>query len=146
MSNIYKIKTDLEAASTLLTKVLNSVNESVKRYENSNNVPGQAMCELYSKRYSVYSKCKDNLDFVIAVLNNYLDTHPEESSSRYTPRKITLISDIGKYQKETIIAKRYIENPLLWSARMSRDEEKIKLYQDCIERLNYVYSHIAKNK
>lgn len=102
MNYIYKTKTDLEAASTLLTKVLDSVNESVQRYEKSNNIPGQAMYEMRFKRYSVYRECKDNLDFVIEVLKNYLDNHPEESSSRYTPRKITSIYDIGKYQKETL--------------------------------------------
>lgn len=145
MSNIYKTKTDLEAASTLLTKVLDSVNESVQRYEKSNDVSGQAFYQLWFKRYSVYRECKDNLDFVIAVLKNYLDTHPEESTSRYTPRKITSIYDIGKYQTETLIAKKNINNILLWMARLSGDEEGMRLYQECIERLNFVYSHIAKN-
>ena len=145
MNYIYKTKTDLEAASTLLTKVLDSVKESVQRYENSNNIPGQAFYELWFKRYSVYRECKDNLDFVIEVLKNYLDTHPEESSSGYTPRKITSIYDIGKYQTEALNAKRSIQSILLWRARISGDEEKSKVYQECIERLNYVYSHIAKN-
>ena len=141
---IYKTKTDLEAASTLLTRVLNAVNENVQRYENSNNIPGQAFYELWFKRYSVYRECKDNLDFVIAVLKNYLDTHPEESSSEYTPRRITSIYDIGKYQTEALKAKRNIDT-LLWMAKVRGDENKIKLYQECIEKLNYVYSNIAKN-
>lgn len=81
---ILKSKMDLEAASTLLTKVLDSVKESVQRYEKSNDVFGKTMYEKESKRYSVYRKCKDNLDFVIDVLKNYLDTHPEESSSGHT--------------------------------------------------------------
>ena len=142
---IYKTKTDLEAASTLLTKVLNAVNENVQRYEKSCDFPAQAMHERLFKRYSVYRECKDNLDFVIAVLKNYLDSHPEESSSGYTPRKITSIYDIGKYQTETLIAKKNINNILLWMARLSGDEEGMRLYQECIERLNFVYSHIAKN-
>lgn len=142
---IYKTKTDLEAASTLLTRVLNAVNENVQRYENSNNIPGQAFYELWFKRYSVYRECKDNLDFVIEVLKNYLDTHPEESSSGYTPRKITSIYDIGKYQTEALNAKRNIKSRLLFMASVRGNEEEIKLYQECIEKLNYVYSHIAKN-
>lgn len=141
---ILKSKMDLEAASTLLTKVLDSVKESVQRYEKSNDVFGKTMYEKESKRYSVYRECKDYLDYVIDVLKNYLDTHPEEASSGHTPRKITSIYDIGKYQTEALKAKRNI-NTLLWMAKVRGDENKIKLYQECIEKLNYVYSNIAKN-
>lgn len=136
---------DLEAASTLLTKVLDSVNETVQRYEKNNDVFSKKMYEKSFKRYSVYRECKDNLDFVIAVLKNYLDTHPEESSSGYTPRRITSIDDIGKYQTEALNAKREIKSTLLFMARVSGDDEKSKIYQECIDRLNFVYSHIAKN-
>ena len=142
---IFKTKTDLEAASTLLTKVLNAVNENVQRYEKSSDFPAQAMHERLFKRYSIYRECKDNLDFVIEVLKNYIDTHPEESYSRYAPRKMTSIYDIGKYQTETLNAKRTIKSTLLFMARARGDEEGMRLYQECIERLNYVYLHIAKN-
>lgn len=143
---ILKTKIDLETASTLLTKVLDAVNESVQRYQRNNDVFSKTMYEKAFKRYSVYRECKDNLDFVIEVLKDYLDNHPEESSFGYTPRKITSISDIGKYQQETLNAKRYLQSKLLFMASVRGNEDEIKLYQECIKKLDYVYSHIAKNQ
>ena len=67
--------------------------------------------------------------FAVNDLSLYLDTHPEESSSGHTPRKITSIYDIGKYQTEALKAKRNIDT-LLWMAKVRGDENKIKLLAD----------------
>lgn len=147
MEDFIKRKMDLEAASALLTKTLAILNENVQNYENRKDDLGKGMYEKYTGNVSILTKCKENIDFVIAVLTDYINQHPESLSKRidYTPRKLTFISDIGKYQTEAIKAKRIMEH-LQWRASMSQDEEKKTLYQECITKLNYVYAHIAKTK
>lgn len=143
MEDFIKRKMDLEAASTLLTKALTNLNESIQNYTNREGDFGKMMNE----KHSVLTICKENIDFVITILTDYINQHPESTSRRidYTPRRITSIYDIGKYQTEAIKAKRIMEH-LQWRASMSQDEEKKTLYQECITKLNYVYAHIAKTK
>ena len=145
MENFIKRKMDLEAASALLTKALENIAESMQGCENKQNELGRRMYDTYSKRYSILNTCKENLDFVIKVLVDYISQHKESSSLRisYTPRKLTFLAAIGKYQTETHKAKEAIKH-LLWIASISNDEELQGLCQECIKKLNYVYVHIAK--
>lgn len=138
---------DLEAASTLLTKVLTKLNESAHNFENRNDDLGKNMYAKYSESHSALTTCKENIDFVIAVLTDYINQHSESTSKRvfYSPRRITSIYDIGKYQFEALKAKKTFEI-LIQIASFTRDEEQIKLYKECITKLNYVYAHIAKTK
>ena len=147
MEDFIKRKMDLEAASALLTKTLAILNENVQNYENRKDDLGKGMYEKYTGNVSILTKCKENIDFVIAVLTDYINQHPESLSKRidYTPRKLTFISDIGKYQTEALKAKRLFE-PLTRIASYAGDKEKEKLYQECITKLNYVYANIAKTK
>ena len=147
MEDFIKRKMDLEAASALLTKTLAILNENVQNYENRKDDLGKGMYEKYTGNVSILTKCKENIDFVIAVLTDYINQHPESLSKRidYTPRKLTFISDIGKYQTEALKAKRLFE-PLTRIASYAGDKEKEKLYQECVDRLNYVYANIAKTK
>lgn len=138
-------KMDLEAASSFLNEVLGKEKEQVQYYSNHKTFMGQVLLEKKEERYSVLTKCKENLDFVIDVLKDYINqvsTRPNATLS-YKPRKFTFHSDLGKYQTEVIKAKKRIET-LRWTASMTGDEEKKALYQECVERLNYVYSHISK--
>ena len=147
MEDFIKRKMDLEAASALLTKTLAILNENVQNYENRKDDLGKGMYEKYTGNVSILTKCKENIDFVIAVLTDYINQHPESLSKRidYTPRKLTFISDIGKYQTEALKAKRLFE-PLTRIASYAGDKEKEKLYQECVDRLKYVYAYISKTK
>ena len=147
MEDFIKRKMDLEAASALLTKTLAILNENVQNYENRKDDLGKGMYEKYTGNVSILTKCKENIDFVIAVLTDYINQHPESLSKRidYTPRRITSIYDIGKYQTEALKAKRLFE-PLTRIASYAGDKEKEKLYQECVDRLNYVYAYISKTK
>ena len=106
---------------------------------------GQVLLEKKEERYSVLTKCKENLDFVINVLKEYINQESTQANATlsYKPRKFIFHSDLGKYQTEVIKVKKRIET-LRWTASMTGDEEKKALYQECVEKLNYVYSHIAK--
>ena len=143
MEDFIKRKMDLEAASTLLTKALTNLNESIQNYTNREG----DFCKMMNEKHSVLTICKENIDFVITILTDYINQHPGSSSNRinYTPRKMTFISDLGKYRTEIHKAKQAIEL-LIWQASMSQDDEKKMLYQECITKLNYVYANIAKTK
>lgn len=102
------------------------------------------MYEKEEERFSVLTACKENLDFVINVLKEYIRQENTQSNSiSYKPRVLTYYSDIGKYQTEVIKAKRKFET-LQWAASITRDVEKKALYQDCINKLNFIYTHISK--
>ncbi|MBO4641673.1 MAG: hypothetical protein J5661_02295 [Bacteroidaceae bacterium] len=138
-------KMDLEAASSFLNEVLEKSKERMQNEANYKSFLGKAILEKEEERNSVLTTCKENLDFVIDVLKEYINqesTQPNSTLS-YKPRKFILHSDLGKYQTEVIKVKKKIDT-LRWTASMTGNEEKKALYQECIERLNYVYSHIAK--
>ena len=147
MEDFIKRKMDLEAASALLTKTLAILNENVQNYENRKDDLGKGMYEKYTGNISILTTCKENVDFVIAVLTDYINQHPESFSKRidYTSRRITSIYDIGKYQTDALKAKRLFE-PLTRIASYAGDKEKEKLYQECVDRLKYVYAYISKTK
>ena len=118
--------------------------DSLQSHANYKSPIGKMMYEKEEERFSVLTTCKDNLDFVKKVLKEYIRQENIQSNSiSYKPRVLTYHSDIGKYQTEVIKAKRKFET-LLWVASMTGDAEKKALYQDCINKLNFVYTHISK--
>lgn len=145
MEDFIKRKMDLEAASALLSKAIENLTESIQRCENKNDNLSKRMYEGYATQYAILTTCKGNIEFVIKVLADYISQQTGSSSLpiSYSPRKLTFLSDIGKYQTETLKAKRAIEH-LSWIASMSNDEELHSLCIECVEKLNYVYAHIAK--
>ena len=140
-----KSKLDLEAASAFLNEVLENKKKSLQNKANSNSFIGNAIFEIEEKRFSLLAKCKEHLDFVINVLKDYVNQENTQSNATpsYKPRKFTFHSDLGKYQTEVNKAKKKIET-LRWVSSMTGDAEKTALYQECIDKLNYVYSHISK--
>lgn len=139
-----KCKMDLETASTFLDEILEDEKRNL-RVRANNTFIGKALYEVDEKRISVLTECKDNIDFVLDVLKDYINKENTQSFSPlfYKPKKFSSHSDLGKYQTEVIKAKKKIET-LLWVSSLTKDEEKMKLYQECINKLNYVYSHISK--
>lgn len=139
-----KCEIDLEAVSTLLNKVYDKEKDSLQSHANYKSHIGKMMYEKEEERFSVLTACKEKLDFVINVLKEYIRQGNTQSNSiSYKPRVLTYYSDIGKYQTEVIKAKRKSET-LHWAASITRDAEKKALYQDCINKLNFVYTHISK--
>ena len=69
MEDFIKHKMDLEAASTLLTKALTNLNESIQNYTNRKGDFGKIMNE----KHSMLTICKENIDFVITILTDYIN-------------------------------------------------------------------------
>lgn len=143
--DIIKRKLDLETVSLFLNEVLEKEKEKVQGYANYTSNVGKAMYDKEVEYFSILSTCKDNIDFVKRVLDDYIEKEHIQSSAthNYKPRKFTSFSDLGKYQTEVEKAKRVIR-PLLWTPSFLKDADKEYLYQECINKLNYVYSHISK--
>jgi len=141
-------KMDLEAVSTLLNEVYDKEKESLQRHANYTSNVGKILYEKEEERFSILTTCKENLDFVIDVLKDYINQNTQDSNTTlsYRPRKIIHHSELCEYKKELMKAKEKFKNSLLWKSSLPfvRDEEKKILYQDCIDKLSYVYSHISK--
>lgn len=140
-------KMDLEAVSTLLNEVYDKEKESLQRRANYTSNVGKMLYEKEEERFYVLTTCKENLDFVIDVLKEYINQNTQDSNTTtlsYKPRVLTYHSDIGKYQTEVLKVKRIFET-LVWKSSFpfARNEEKMRLYKDCVEKLKYVYSHIS---
>ena len=142
--NIKKSKLDLEAAYKLLNDVTDELKERLDEYSCGNFIQ-QMRAEPLRERYSSLIKCKENLEFVIDIFNQYIQNNQQDTSASYSykPRILKSHYDLGKYQTEAINAQKNVKS-LLNIASMMRDVEKKRLYQDCIDRLNYVYSHISR--
>ena len=140
-----KSELDLETVSLFLSEVLEKEKENVQKNPNYTSSIGKALLDKDSEHYSILSTCKDNVDFVIQVLKDYIEQENIQSKApfSYKPRKFISHSDLGKHQTEVLKAKRVIDHSL-WTASVKKDEERINLYQECINKLNYVYSHIAR--
>lgn len=145
-NQIIKNKMDLEAASNLLNEVLEREKAELQNHANYNTPVGEMLFEKKKERFSVYVKCKDDIDYVIDFLKDYIKQENIESPSVlfYKPRKASC-HEIGKYQTEVLRAKSNIET-LYRVSRMTRKGEYATMFQECITKLNYVYSHISKNK
>ena len=100
-----------------------------------------------SKELSIATQCKENMSFIYDVLDSQLleseIIQSNNENSFYSPRKLISLPEIGKYRTETIKIKKDFEALELW-AKMERSTEREKLFKECISKLNYVYSNIAK--
>lgn len=145
MRNFIKHRMDSEVASELLTQELNALSKRMQVYETRKDPLGAGLYKRYSKRHFVYKTCKENIDFVINVMNDYISQNPDLSKPILYKPSITSIYDIGKYQTIALMIKHEFEL-LLRFLELHWKQEEADLYEECIKRLNYVYSHIAKNR
>lgn len=143
-----KCKMDLEAVSTLLNKIYEREKDSLQSHANYKSPIGKSMYEKEEKQFSALTKCKENLDFVINVLKEYINQNKQEYNSMlsYQPRKFTCSSELCEYKRELVNAKRIFKDSLSWMPSLSftRDEKKVALYQDCINRLDYIHEYISE--
>lgn len=141
--NIKKSKLDLEAAYKLLNDVTDELKERLDKYSCGNSIQ-QMMAEPLRERYSGLIKCKENLEFVIDIFNQYIQNNQQDTSASYSykPRILKSHYDLGKYQTEVLKAKKNIM-PLITLLSFS-DDKMAKAFLDCKDRLNYVYSHISR--
>lgn len=144
---IKKHKLDIEAMLNCLNKAIEKKTKDVELYADSNGMFTQMLLDKSKELLSIATQCKENMSFIYDVLDSQLleseIIQSNNENSFYSPRKIISLSEIGKYRTETIKIKKDFEALELW-AKMERSTEREKLFKECISKLNYVYSNIAK--
>ncbi|SDH07833.1 hypothetical protein SAMN04487901_1163 [Prevotella communis] len=138
-------KSDIEAMLNCFNKAIEKKTQSVEHYASS-GVFGQMFYDNENELLSIAVQCRDNMSFIYDVLDNKLlesEIIPSNNtSSFYSPRKISLL-EIGKYRTEIIRIKKDFDS-LVWYSRISGSTERESFFKDCVSKLNYVYSNIAK--
>ena len=138
-------KSDIQAILNCLNKVIDNKTKQVELYANSKI--WVILLEREKELLSIANQCKENLSFIYDVLDHQLlDSEIIKSnmgSKSYSPRKIVFTGEIGKYRTETHKIKRDFDT-LLWVAKNTGSTEREEFLGDCIKKLNYVYSNIAK--
>jgi hypothetical protein len=142
---IKKHKLDIEAMLNCLNMAIEKKTKEVERYA-SGGTFGQMFYDKEKELLSIAIQCKENMSFLYDVLDKQL-LESEILPSRniidfYSPRKIGIF-EIGKYRTETIRIKKDFDL-LVWSSRMTGSTERESFFKDCVSKLNYVYSNIAK--
>ena len=143
---IKKYKLDIEAMFNCLNKAIEKKTKDVERYAASNGMYGQMFYDKEKELLSIANQCKENMSSIYDVLDHQLlDSEILPSNNTltfYSPRKIGLL-DIGKYRTETNRIKKDFDT-LVWWARMRGSVERESFFKECVSKLNYVYSNIAK--
>ena len=144
---IKNYKMDIEAILACLDIAIEKQAKNVERYSVPNSIFGQPFLEKNKELLSVATQCKANLSFIFDVLDNQLlDDEIIQSNNAnpfYSPRKIVSLSEIGKYQIEVIKIKKDFDT-LVWCSRMKGATDRETFFNECVSKLNYVYSNIAK--
>lgn len=139
-------KLDIEAMLICLDKAIEKKSKEVECYSASKGMLGQLFLNKEKELLSIAMQCKDNMSFIYDVLNNQLFESEiitnNNANPFYSPRKISL-SEIGKYRTETIRIKKDFES-LVWLSKIKGSTERKTLFEECVSKLNYVYSNIAK--
>ena len=116
-------------------------------YSSRKGMLAEHMLPMYQEKLQQTKQCRDNLQFVADFTKSYLEAQGETVAkpSFYKPRVLLAMSDIGKYRTEVEKMKKSYET-ILFTFKMSHDEEGMAKAQECIEKLKYVYSTITKLK
>lgn len=143
---IKKHKLDIEAMLICLDKAIEKKNEDIERYAASNGMLKEMFYDKAKELLSIAKTCRDNASYIYDVLDNQLleseIIHRDSALVVYSPRKIS-ISEIGKYRTETIKIKKDFDT-LVWCSKMNGSIERESLFKECVSKLNYIYSNIAK--
>ena len=140
-------KLDIEAMLNCLDKAIEKKSKDVEYYAASNEMMRQVFLDKYKELLSIATQCKDNMSFIYDVLDNQLlESEIIQSNNTnpfYSPRKIVLLSEIGRYRTETIRIKKDFES-LVWISKTKGSTDREAFFKECVSKFNYVYSNIAK--
>lgn len=144
---IKNYKLDIEAMLNCLDKAIEKYTKDIERYEASSEKMRQMFLDKPKELLSIATQCKDNMSFIYDVLDNKLleseIVPPISVTPFYSPRKIVYLSEIGKYRTETIRIKKDFDT-LVRCSRMIGSTDRATYFNECVSKLNYVYSNIAK--
>ena len=140
-------KLDIEAMLNCLDKAIEKKTKDVEYYASSNGMLSQMSLDKHKELLSLAKQCKENMSFIFDVLENQLlgseIIQSNNANPFYSPRKIVFLSEIGKYRTEANRIKKDFDT-LVWCSKMNGSTDRESLFKECVSKLNYIYSNIAK--
>ncbi len=121
------------------------INESIKQldlYKNSNPRFSAYFIDPHKERLTIAEQCKENLALVLEVLNTEVEAiniDEQKLSFFDEQRKIAP----GKFMTEVLSIRESFKT-LLPIEKIRHSNKRVALFEDCVKRLNSVYSNIYK--
>ena len=144
---IKKHKMDIEAMLNCLNKAIEKKTKDVELYADSNGMLTKMLLGKSKELLSIATQCKENMSFIYDVLDSQLleseIIQSNNDNSFYSPRKLISLSEIGKYRTEINRIRKDFDT-LVWISRMNGSAERESFFKECVSKLNFVYSNIAK--
>lgn len=120
------------------------INESIKQldlYKHSNPMFSALFIDPHKERLNIAKQCKENLALVLEVLKTEVEaiSIDEPYLTIDGQRKL----DRNKFMTE-VLSIRDSFKTLLPIEKICPNNKRVVLFEDCVKRLNYVYSNIYK--
>lgn len=125
-----------------LDKVINESMKQLDLYKNSNPMFSAHFIDPHKKRLNIAKQCKENLALVLEILNTEVEAISiDEPTLSFLNEQNKFVP--GKFMTE-VLSIRDSFKTLLPTERIRPNNKRVALYDDCVKRLNYVYSNIYK--
>ena len=121
------------------------INESIKQldlYKHSNPMFSALFIDPHKERLNIAKQCKENLTLVLEVLNTEVEAiNIDEPTLLFLNEQRKFVP--GKFMTE-VLSIRDSFKTLLPTERLLQNNKRVVLFEDCVKRLNSVYSKIHK--
>ena len=120
------------------------INESIKQldlYKHSNPMFSALFIDPHKERLNIAKQCKENLALVLEVLNTEVEAISIDEPYLTIDRQRKL--DRNKFMTEVLSIRNSFKTLLLIEI-ICPNNKRVVLFEDCVKRLNYVYSNIYK--
>jgi len=120
------------------------INESIKQldlYKHSNPMFSALFIDPHKERLNIAKQCKENLALVLEVLNTEVEAISIDEPYLTIDRQRKL--DRNKFMTEVLSIRNSFKT-LLLIEKICPNNKRVVLFEDCVKRLNYVYSNIYK--
>ncbi len=140
--DIKRGKLDIETILPYLDVTINNLKLKINCYQDKRDSLG--MLPFFAEKIEKALTCKEFLEFVQNVIVNHIDKQQLQAANiyDYKPKKISSFLEIGKYKREVKILRDAFDT-LMWGAKISHKKEDFDIYNECIQKLNFVYNNMA---
>lgn len=125
-----------------LDKVVVDSTNQLDLHKNSNPMFSALFIDPHKLRLTIAEQCKENLTLVLEVLNTEVEAiNIDEPTLLFLNEQRKFVP--GKFMTE-VLSIRDSFKTLLPTERLLQNNKRVVLFEDCVKRLNSVYSNIHK--
>ena len=125
-----------------LDKVVVDSTNQLDLHKNSNPMFSALFIDPHKLRLTIAEQCKENLTLVLEVLNTEVEAiNIDEPTLLFLNEQRKFVP--GKFMTE-VLSIRDSFKTLLPTERLLQNNKRVVLFEDCVKRLNSVYSKIHK--